>query len=174
VVAAAVILPRRHGIIGLDDSKRLAARTRERLAALIRARATAFAIGRAEAAEIDELNVFRATLLAMRRAVEALPLAADRVLVDGTHVPELAVAALAIVRGDASVPVISAASILAKVERDREMEAYDARFPGYGFARHKGYPTPDHLEALRRLGASAIHRRSFAPVRELPCPLRAR
>jgi ribonuclease HII len=167
VIAAAVILPAAHGIVGLADSKTLAPATRERLARLIRERAVAWATGRAEAGEIDRLNILQATMLAMRRAVEALPIAAESVWVDGPHVPPLKVEARAIVRGDATVPEISAASILAKVDRDREMAECDLRFPGYGFARHKGYPTAEHLEALRRLGACAIHRQSFAPVREV-------
>jgi ribonuclease HII len=165
VIAAAVVLPADHGITGLKDSKQLTARARERLATLIRQRAVAYALGRAEAEEIDRLNILQATLLAMRRAVLALPVAPQAVLVDGAQLPALEIEARAVVRGDATVPAISAASILAKVARDREMEACERSFPGYGFARHKGYPTPEHLEALRRLGACAIHRSSFAPVR---------
>lgn len=167
VVAAAVILSDHAGIEGLKDSKLLAVGARERLAALIRERAVAFAVGRAEVAEIDGLNILQATMLAMRRAVAGLAVAPATVLVDGTHVPTLAIETHAIVRGDATVPAISAASILAKVERDRVMTNYETCYPGYGFDRHKGYPTPEHLAALRRLGACAIHRKSFAPVREV-------
>lgn len=167
VVAAAVILSEAAGIAGLKDSKLLTPGKRAQLAGLIRERAVAFALGRAEVAEIDRLNIFQATMLAMCRAVAGLAIRPDMVLVDGTHVPSLDVEAQAVVRGDATVPAISAASILAKVARDGEMERYDARFPRYGFARHKGYPTPGHIAALRRFGACEIHRQSFAPVREV-------
>lgn len=168
VVAAAVILKHDHAIHGLADSKTLRASARERLAVQIRAEALAWALGRAEVEEIDRLNILHASLLAMRRAVAGLALAPTLALVDGNRIPEgLTCRAQAIVRGDATVPVISAASILAKVARDAEMLELDQRFPGYGFAVHKGYPTPAHLAALARLGVSAIHRRSFAPVRRL-------
>jgi ribonuclease HII len=165
VYAAAVILDPRRPILGLDDSKRLARATRETLAARIRERAAAWAIASASAAEIDALNVLHASLLAMRRAVEQLALAPDEVLVDGLQCPELAVKARAIVGGDAAVPAISAASILAKTARDAAMVRLHQRFPSYGFDRHMGYPTPEHLAALRRIGPCAEHRRSFAPVR---------
>ncbi|MGE0385888.1 MAG: ribonuclease HII [Gammaproteobacteria bacterium] len=165
VVAAAVILDPDRPIEGLADSKKLSARRREQLAAAIRQRALAFALGRAEVAEIDAINILQASLLAMRRAIEALPVLPARVLVDGVHVPAVACVAHAIVGGDATVASIGAASILAKVVRDAEMTALDAEFPGYGFAVHKGYPTAAHLAALERLGPSAVHRLSFAPVR---------
>lgn len=167
VVAAAVVLAPGRPIAGLRDSKQLSAAQREGLAARIRAGALAYGIGRAEPEEIDRLNILRATLLAMRRAVASLPVLPVRALVDGNRCPELPCACEAIVRGDATVPAISAASILAKVARDAEMTALDAAWPGYGFALHKGYPTRLHLEALARLGPSVVHRRSFGPVRRL-------
>ncbi len=168
VIAAAVILKHDHVIHGLADSKTLRANAREHLAREIRATALTWAVGRAEVEEIDRLNILHASLLAMRRALAGLAPAPTRALVDGNRVPEgLACRAQAVVRGDATVPVISAASILAKVARDAEMLELDQRFPGYGFAVHKGYPTPAHLAALARLGVCAIHRRSFAPVRRL-------
>jgi ribonuclease HII len=165
VVAAAVILDPRRPIEGLADSKLLTPARRLELAARIRTRAIAWAIGRAEVEEIDRLNILQATLLAMRRAVAGLPEPPQRALVDGNRCPVLPCAAEAVIRGDVSVPVISAASILAKVVRDQEMVDFDTIYPGYGFASHKGYPTPQHLEALARLGVTPIHRRSFAPVR---------
>ncbi len=167
VVAAAVVLAPDRPVAGLRDSKQLSPARRERLAEEIRDRAVAWAIGRAEPAEIDHLNVLGATLLAMRRAFAGLAVRPVRALVDGNRCPELPCECEAVVRGDASVAVISAASILAKVARDAEMLALDADFPGYGFAIHKGYPTRRHLEALARLGPSAVHRRSFGPVRRL-------
>jgi len=167
VYAAAVILDRRRRIVGLDDSKRLGPRVREELARLIRARALAWSVASASVEEIDRLNILAATLLAMKRAVETLPVTPDEVVVDGLHCPELVAPARAVVGGDASVRVVSAASILAKTARDAEMLRLHARYPGYGLDRHKGYPTPDHLAALRRLGPCEIYRRSFAPVRAL-------
>jgi ribonuclease HII len=164
VVAAAVILDPARPIAGLADSKKLSPARRERLALDIRANALAWALGRAEVAEIDRLNIFQASLLAMRRAVEALPMTPDRVLVDGKHCPPLACPCTAIVKGDATVPAISAASILAKVTRDAELRELHDRYPRYDFARHKGYPTAVHREALRRYGPCPEHRRSFAPV----------
>jgi len=164
VVAAAVILDPAHPVAGLRDSKQLSPARRELLAAAIRERALAWAIGRAEPAEIDRLNILRATLLAMRRAFDGLEPAPAMALVDGNVCPHLPCDCDAVVRGDATVPAISAASILAKVARDAEMAVLDGHFPGYGFARHKGYPTAAHLEALRRLGPTPSHRRSFAPV----------
>lgn len=172
VVAAAVILPRGHRIPGLDDSKKLPAARREALFDRILAEAVAWGVGRAIPAEIDTLNILQASLLAMRRAVDALQPAPQFVLVDGNRLPVWDHDAHALVSGDALVPAISAASILAKVTRDREMLALDARYPGYGFALHKGYPTADHLDALRRLGPCAVHRRSFAPVRALTAQCR--
>jgi ribonuclease HII len=167
VYAAAVILDSRRRIRGLDDSKKLTEPARRELAAQIRARALAWSVATATVAEIDAVNILRASLLAMKRAVERLPVLPQRVLVDGLHCPEISVPAEAIVGGDASVKAISAASILAKTERDAEMVRLHALFPDYGFDRHKGYPTPDHLQALRRLGPCAVHRRSFGPVRVL-------
>ncbi len=167
VVTAAVILDPARPIAGLRDSKALAPARREALAALIRERALAWALGRAEVEEIDAHNILQATLLAMARAVLALPVAPDRLLVDGNQSPRVPWPVETVVKGDALVPAISAASILAKVARDAEMVELDARYPGYGLAGHKGYPTREHLEALARLGPSPIHRRSFAPVARL-------
>jgi len=163
VTAAAVILPRDHGIIGLRDSKKLSAAQRERLTPLICARATAWALGSASVEEIDQLNILQATFLAMRRAVEALAPQPLRCRVDGSQRPPLALPVQMVVGGDALEPAIMAASIIAKVARDAEMAQLDTRCPGYGLARHKGYGTPEHLKALRQLGASVWHRRSFAP-----------
>lgn len=167
VVTAAVILDPRRPILGLNDSKKLSASQREHLADQIRERALAWALGRAEPAEIDQINILQATMLAMQRAVAALPITPTSVLIDGNRCPALPMPAQAVVKGDATVPAISAASILAKVARDAEMQALELQHPGYGFAKHKGYPTPAHLEALQRLGPLPEHRRSFAPVRAL-------
>jgi ribonuclease HII len=165
VYAAAVILDPARPIAGLDDSKKLSEKKREILAPLIRESALAWAIGIATVEEIDRLNILHATMLAMRRAVEGLGMLPDEVLIDGNRVPSgLIVPARAIVGGDASEPAISAASILAKIGRDHAMMELAARYPQYGIARHKGYPTPEHLAALRVHGPSPIHRRSFAPV----------
>ena len=172
VVAAAVILPADCRIPGLDDSKKLSPARRDTLFERIRAEAIAWSVGRADPSEIDELNILQASLLAMRRAVDALQPSPQFVLVDGNRLPVWDYEALALVSGDALVPAISAASILAKVTRDREMQALDGRYPGYGFALHKGYPTAEHLDALRRLGPCAVHRRSFAPVRTLAAQCR--
>lgn len=166
VAVAAVILDPARRIEGLADSKRLSEAAREALFPRIQAQALAVSIVLVHADEIDRLNILRATLEGMRRAVAGLAIAPTRVLVDGDRLPPgFAMPAEAVVRGDARVAAISAASILAKVTRDRWMQALDAAHPGYGFAAHKGYPTPAHLEALRRLGACGEHRRSFAPVR---------
>lgn len=165
VVAAAVILDDLHPVPGLADSKVLTALRRGHLFDEIRAKALACCIAEASVEEIDRLNILQATLLAMRRAVEGLRLPPQRVLVDGNQLPSLRMAAEAVVRGDATVPAISAASILAKVYRDRLCLALHQAYPVYGFDHHKGYPTAQHLEALRRHGACAVHRRSFAPVR---------
>lgn len=167
VYAACVVLHPGRPIDGLRDSKALSARQRQALAVAIRERAAAWAVARAEVEEIDRLNILQASLLAMARAVGALAVAPAEVLVDGNHCPRLALPVRAVVRGDATVPEIAAASILAKTARDAEMAALHARFPGYGFDRHKGYPTAEHLAALRQLGVSPVHRRSFAPVRDL-------
>lgn len=165
VIAAAVILHPRRPIPGLADSKTLSAARREALAAEIHAHAFAVGIGRAEVEEIDRLNILHASLLAMERAVAALGCSAQRIQVDGNRRPPGLPQAEPIVGGDARVPAISAASIVAKVARDAELVVLDALYPGYHLARHKGYPTPEHLAALARLGASACHRRSFGPVR---------
>lgn len=167
VVAAAVILDPARPITGLNDSKKLSEARRERLFDEIRDKALAWCIGRAEVEEIDRLNILQATFLAMQRAVEGLPVQPKLALIDGNRCPKLAVPCAPVVGGDAKVPAIAAASILAKVSRDREMAELELRYPGYGLAGHKGYPTPAHLEALRRLGPTPIHRRSFAPVRAL-------
>ncbi len=166
VVAAAVILDA--PIPGVADSKKLTARARDRLAGVIVHEAAAWALGRAEVEEIDCLNIRQATFLAMLRAVEALSVAPVAALIDGKDVPPgLPCPGRAVVRGDASEPAIAAASILAKTHRDAEMAALDGRYPGYGFGAHKGYGTAAHREALNRLGPSPVHRRSFAPVRQL-------
>jgi ribonuclease HII len=172
VVAAAVLLDQARPIAGLRDSKQLSAPRREQLAGLIRARATAFAIGIASVEEIDALNILQATLLAMRRALIALPVRPRHIIIDGNKAPHLDdlfgdCQVETLVRGDALVPAISAASILAKTWRDAHMAELDLQYPGFGLARHQGYPTAAHLEALARLGPSAVHRRSFAPVRSL-------
>ena len=164
VVAAAVILDPRQPIAGLADSKKLTARRRERLYDEICAKALCCSTGLASVAEIDRLNILQATLLAMQRAVAGLRLPPAKVLVDGNRLPTLGVLAEAIVDGDATVPAISAASILAKVQRDRWCAEVDAQWPQYGFAAHKGYGTAAHLAALRAHGACEHHRRSFAPV----------
>ncbi|MFZ5506761.1 MAG: ribonuclease HII [Pseudomonadota bacterium] len=165
VYAAAVILDPARPIDGLNDSKKLSEKKREALAPLIRERALAWAVGIATVEEIDRLNILHATMLAMRRAVEGLAMPPDQVLIDGNRVPPgLTVPARAIVGGDASEAAISAASILAKTGRDQEMMALAALYPHYGIAKHKGYPTAEHLAALRLHGPSPIHRRSFAPV----------
>jgi ribonuclease HII len=165
VVAAAVILDELHPIAGLNDSKKLSARRREQLFDEIRAKALCFSVAEASVQEIDTLNILQATMLAMRRAVEGLRLKPGKVLVDGNRLPVLDVVAEAIVQGDALVPAISAASILAKVTRDRWCAQVDADYPQYGFATHKGYGTAEHLQALRQHGACPLHRSSFAPVR---------
>jgi ribonuclease HII len=164
VFAAAVILDELNPIVGLADSKKLSPKRRESLYESIKARALCCCVAQASVEEIDDLNILQATLLAMRRAVEGLRLKPVKVLVDGNRLPLLDVRAEAIVQGDALVPAISAASILAKVERDRWCQQIDAQFPVYGFARHKGYGTAEHLAALRQHGPSPWHRRSFSPV----------
>jgi ribonuclease HII len=170
VVAAAVILDPARPIEGLRDSKKLSEARREALADLIRERALAWSVARATVAEIDALNILQASLLAMKRAVEALSTQPAYVLVDGNRLPRWRYPSEPVVKGDDRVPAIAAASILAKVQRDRELIALDAEYPGYGFAAHKGYPTATHLAALRELGVTPVHRRSFAPVRALLTP----
>jgi ribonuclease HII len=168
VFAAAVVLdPARARINGLHDSKMLDPETREKLSGRIKERALAWSIASASVEEIDQINILRAALLAMKRAVESLGMEPDEVCVDGNMLPSIAGRCRAIVKGDQLVAAISAASILAKVARDAEMALMDARYPGYGFASHKGYSTPEHLAALRSRGPCEIHRRSFEPVQVL-------
>ena len=167
VYAAAVILNSQHPIIGLADSKKLSEKKREKLALEIRQYSTAWAIATASVEEIDEINILRASLLAMRRAVEALALQPHEVLVDGLYCPETGLPSRAIVKGDSTVPEISAASILAKTARDAAMIEMHERLPQYGFAVHKGYPTAAHIAALNLHGVSSEHRKSFGPVRRL-------
>ena len=174
VVAAAVILDELQPIKGLADSKVLSAGRREKLYDEIRARALCCSIASASAEEIDQINILQATMLAMKRAVEGLRILPHRVVVDGNRVPQLRVPVEALVKGDALMPAISAASILAKVTRDRLCDALHAEHPAYGFAAHKGYPTPEHLAALRTHGPCPAHRRSFAPVREAEAGAEAR
>ncbi|MBA4502799.1 ribonuclease HII [Marinobacterium marinum] len=166
VVAAAVILDPDNPIEGLGDSKAISEKRRERLYDEIREKALGWCIASASPAEIDQLNILHATMLAMQRAVAGLHLTPDYALIDGNRCPELSCPAEPVVKGDARVAEIGAASILAKVARDRQMIELDRRFPDYGFARHKGYPTPEHLAALEQLGALPEHRRSFRPVKE--------
>lgn len=167
VVTAAVILDPQRPIVGLNDSKKLTEARRESLYEEICEKALALCIARAEVDEIDRLNILHATMLAMQRAVEGLSVTPRLALIDGNRCPQLSVPSASVIQGDGQVPAIAAASILAKVSRDREMRALDLCYPGYGLAAHKGYPTAIHLEALRRLGPTLIHRRSFAPVRLL-------
>ena len=167
VFAAAVVLDPKRVIRGLADSKVLRATVREKLAERIKSRAIAWAVASASVEEIDSINILRASLLAMRRAVEALGMEPEEVCVDGLHTPDIAFKCRAIVRGDSLVRAISAASILAKTARDAEMMLLDGRYPGYGFAHHKGYSTPEHLAALKMYGPCEIHRRSFEPVHVL-------
>jgi ribonuclease HII len=167
VVAAAVVLSAAYSIDGLADSKTLSALRREALAAQVRAHATGWALGMASVEEIDRLNILQATLLAMQRAVQGLAMTPDLVLVDGNRAPRLSCPVRTVVRGDALIKSISAASILAKVARDAILQNLDGEYPGYGFAVHKGYPTAAHQRALEALGPSAVHRRSFGPVRRL-------
>lgn len=164
VITAAVILDPSRPITGLTDSKKLTAKRREQLVPVIQQQALCWAMGRAEVAEIDALNILQASLLAMQRAVAALSVAPTEVLVDGNHLPVFDCPARAIIKGDLTEPAIAAASILAKVARDAEMLSLHQQYPGYGFDRHKGYPTSQHRQALSELGPTAIHRRSFRPV----------
>lgn len=167
VVIAAVILDPDNPIAGLDDSKKLTAKKRSLLAEQIKEKALCYFIARAEHEEVDELNVFHATLLAMQRAVTGLDIVPDRVLVDGKFCPQIPYPCEAVIKGDVKVAAISAASIVAKVSRDNEMIALDKTYPGYGFAKHKGYPTKLHIEALQILGISPIHRKSYKPVQKI-------
>jgi ribonuclease HII len=167
VVAAAVVFPPNTEIAGIDDSKQLDAETRSALAAVIRGAASAVAVGLADVGEIDEINIYRAALLAMRRAVEALPSAPDHLLIDARAIPGVAIPQNSFSKGDGINFSIAAASIIAKTHRDRLMEALEEKYPGYGFTRHKGYGTPEHQDAIRRLGPSPVHRLSFGLIREL-------
>ena len=166
VVAAAVILDPDRPIEGLMDSKKLSESRREQLAELIKERALSWSLGRAEVEEIDEINILQASLLAMQRAVEGLNIKPERALVDGNKLPKLPCPAEAIIKGDSLIASISAASIIAKVARDNEMLELDKKYPGYGLAKHKGYPTKLHLQALAEQGVSPIHRVSYKPVRQ--------
>jgi ribonuclease HII len=170
VSAAAVILDPDYPIAGLADSKKLSERQRDQLAIIIRERALAWAVAYADVGEIDQLNILQATLLAMRRAVLALHIQPQQVLVDGLYCPQTGIPSQAIVKGDSKVAAISAASILAKTARDALMLELHETYPHYGFADHKGYPTAAHLAALREHGVSIVHRKSFRPVRELLFP----
>lgn len=170
VFAAAVILPANYSLPGLTDSKKLSARKREQLYDQIVQQAEAFAIAEVSAQQIDQLNIFQASMLAMHKAVSALAVSPDFVYVDGKHCPVWQWSSAALVKGDSRLHCIAAASVLAKVARDRELLKLDEIYPGYGFARHKGYPTPEHLLALRKLGVCEAHRRSYAPVAALLAP----
>ena len=174
VVAAAVILRPNAWPVGLKDSKRLTARRREVLAQEIRTQAWCWALGRAEVTEIDDLNILRASHLAMQRAVAGLSQRPEFLLVDGNLLPSFAIPAVAVIKGDDRVPEISAASIIAKVARDAEMVRAARDYPGYGLEKHKGYATAEHLAALRRLGPCPLHRCSFAPIREAAARMTAR
>ncbi|CAA0108860.1 Ribonuclease HII [BD1-7 clade bacterium] len=165
VVTAAVILDPENPIEGLADSKRLTEKKRDHLFDVIKEKALAFAIARCGVDEIDELNILHASMLAMHRAVDLLSPAAEYVLVDGNRLPRWDYPSQPVVKGDDRVPAIAAASILAKVTRDREMIAFDEVYPGYGLAKHKGYPTKQHMQAIKELGITPIHRRSFGPVK---------
>lgn len=167
VVTAAVILDPNQPIEGLADSKKLSEKRRIALAEEIKAKALSWSLGRAEPEEIDRLNILHATMLAMQRAVAGLAITPDFVLVDGNRIPQLPMPAQAVVKGDSLVAEISAASILAKVARDLEMEELDKQYPAYGFAQHKGYPTKLHFEKLAELGVTPFHRKSFAPVAKI-------
>ena len=165
VVAAVVLLDPNRPIQGLQDSKVLSAKKRQLLAPRIYERALAFAIACASVEEIDAINILQASHLAMQRAVDKLTVAPNMILVDGNKMPKFVLPCVAVVKGDRRVPQISAASIIAKVHRDQLMRTLDGRYPGYGFAKHMGYPTKQHFGALQQLGATPVHRRSFAPVR---------
>lgn len=167
VISAAVILDPKNIIKGLTDSKLLTAKQREALFVEICSKALAWSVGRAEVIEIDTINILQASLLSMKRAVEGLLIKPIKILVDGNQCPKLDLPVTAIIGGDLTEPAISAASIIAKVLRDREMVEMELKYPGYGFAKHKGYGTPEHLKALRALGPCPIHRTSFAPVKSL-------
>lgn len=167
VVAAAVILDPNNPVEGLRDSKKLSEKKRDFLFDEIRTKALAYSLGRAEVCEIDEINILQASMLAMQRAIAQLPILPEHVLVDGNRCPVGDIPMTAVVKGDDRVDVIAAASIIAKVTRDRELIALDAEYPGYGLAKHKGYPTKAHIAALQSLGVTEIHRKSFGPVKKM-------
>ena len=164
VVSAAVILDPEKPIVGLKDSKKLTQKKREKLSEEIKEKALAWSLGRAEVEEIDEINILKASLLSMKRAVESLSIEPKLVAADGQYSPDVIYESISIAKGDNLVPAISAASIIAKVARDNEMIAFEETYPGYGFSSHKGYPTKQHMESLQKLGVTRIHRRSFSPV----------
>ncbi len=167
VVSAAVILPNNHGILGLNDSKKLREHQREAICSEIVEKCICFSIGKASVREIDRLNILQATMLSMQRAVSGLKVEPEFVLVDGNKLPKWKYKSKAIVKGDSLIEEISAASILAKVTRDKDMHSLDTLFPGYGFSKNKGYGTAQHLEALDRNGVTVSHRKTFSPIREL-------
>jgi len=167
VVAAAVILDPKNPIEGLTDSKKLTEKKRKLLSAEIREKALCWSLGRASVSEIDDINILQASLLAMKRAIEGLTTEPSHCLIDGNKIPDINISCEAIIKGDLKEQSIGAASIIAKVERDDEMVEFEQMFPGYGLAQHKGYPTKAHIQALQELGVTAIHRRSFAPVRKI-------
>ena len=167
VVTAAVILDPSKPIEGLDDSKKLSEKKRDVLFELIKENALSWSIARCSVDDIDQMNILQASLLAMKKAVDGLAVTPEHVWVDGNKMPRWNYAAETVIKGDSRVPAIAAASILAKVTRDREMVAYEDEYPGYGFAAHKGYPTKVHIDALQRLGVTPIHRRSYAPVKAI-------
>lgn len=164
VVAAAVILDPDKPITGLNDSKKITPKKRESLSEEIKEKALAWSLGRSEVEEIDDINILRASLLAMKRAVESLSIKPNLVAADGQYSPDVSIESISITKGDSLVPAISAASIIAKVARDNEMIDFEKSYPGYGFSSHKGYPTKQHMESLEKLGVTDIHRRSFSPV----------
>lgn len=174
VCAAAVILDPARPIEGLADSKKLSKKKREALEAEIKEKALAWCVAWGEVEEIDEINILQSTMLSMKRAVEGLSIAPDKVIVDGNRAPRLSCRVEAVVKADAKIPEVSAASILAKTARDRLMEKMDEEHPGYGFAKHAGYGTKAHVEAIRRLGPSPIHRRSFEPVKTMISEIKSR
>jgi len=167
VVTAAVILDPDNPVDGLDDSKKLTEKKREYLFEQIKTKALCYCVARAEVEEIDAINIFQATLLAMKRAIVGLSITPDKVMVDGKFCPQIKLPCEAIVKGDSLITAISAASILAKVTRDNEMKDLHSLYPGYGFAQHKGYPTKVHIEALQKLSVSPVHRRSYKPVQKI-------
>ncbi len=173
VMAAAVILDPEQPILGLTDSKKLTPQRRFELSVLIKASAISWSVARVEASEIDRINIFQASLLAMVRAFNGLSVIPDRVLVDGNRYPAIACAGEAIIKGDLLIPAISAASILAKVARDKEMSLLDDLYPGYEFAQHKGYPTVLHKQKIQLLGLTPLHRQSFAPIKNWAATVKA-